>query len=67
MANNSPNTRGLTPGGSSLSGDGSHSPRVSVSLPTEAKARLEEVAAAHGMGASKYIRRLVLDHLATID
>ncbi|QAX92832.1 ribbon-helix-helix DNA binding domain protein [Gordonia phage Mutzi] len=40
---------------------------MSVSLPTDAKARIEELAAAHGMGASKYIRRLVLDHLAATD
>lgn len=63
MANTTPDTSGLTPGGTSLSGDGSHSPRVTVSLPADAKAALDARARDAGMGTAKYVRRILLDHL----
>lgn len=62
MANHTPNTSGLTPGGTSLSGDGK-SPRIVVSLPADAKDRLDGLARAAGMGTAKYVRRILLDHL----
>lgn len=65
MANTAPNTRGLTPGGTSLSGDGTHSPRVTVSLPAAAKAELDERAKEAGMGTAKYVRKILLDHLTS--
>lgn len=63
MPNPTPNTTGLTPGGTSLSGDGSHSPRISISLPADAKVRLDQLADDAGMSVSKYARKILLSHL----
>lgn len=63
MPNPSPNTAGLTPGGTSLSGDGSHSPRISISLPADAKSRLDRLANDAGVSVSKYARKILLTHL----
>ena len=53
--------RGLSRGGVSLSGDGSHSPRVTVSLPRDVCDRAKALADAEGMGLSKWVRRLVVE------
>ena len=63
MANTAPDTSGLTPGGTSLSGDGSHSPRVSISLPADAKREFDARAKKAVMGTAKYLRAILLDHL----
>jgi predicted DNA binding CopG/RHH family protein len=52
-------TRGLSRGGHSLSGDGTHSPRVTTVLPRDVHERVRERAAAEGMSVSKWVRRLV--------
>ncbi|MDR0482249.1 MAG: ribbon-helix-helix domain-containing protein [Cellulomonadaceae bacterium] len=49
--------RGLARGGHSLSGDGSHSPRLTVTLPRELDELLRARAAAEHMSASKWARR----------
>jgi hypothetical protein len=52
-------TRGLSRGGHSLSGDGTHSPKVTTVLPRDVHDRVRERAAAEGMSVSKWLRRLV--------
>ncbi|GAB3158073.1 hypothetical protein GCM10027059_02130 [Myceligenerans halotolerans] len=49
-------------GGYSLSGEGEHSPRVSVTLPRDVHDSVEAHAAAAGMSVSKYLRRLIIEH-----
>lgn len=51
--------RGLSRGGVSLSGDGSHSPSVATVLPREVRDEVRLRAAAEGMSVSKWLRRLV--------
>lgn len=58
-------TRHLVPGGKSLSADGAHSPRVQTVVARETRDELERRAAAARMSVSKYIRRLIEDHLAS--
>ncbi|MCL2091366.1 MAG: hypothetical protein FWH11_09135 [Micrococcales bacterium] len=53
--------RGLRRGGTSMSGDGQHSPTVSVVLPREVRDRVVAQAAAEGMSVSKWLRRLVVE------
>ncbi len=50
---------GLIPGGKSLSGDGSHSPRVVVTLPRPVHEKVVAAAHAENMSVSKYVRRLI--------
>lgn len=60
-------TRGLSRGGHSLSGDGSHSPTVTTVLPRDVRDLVRERAAAEGMSVSKWLRRLIereVDHAA---
>lgn len=51
--------RGLSRGGHSLSGDGTHSPRVTTVLPKDVLDRVREHASAEGMSVSKWLRQLV--------
>jgi hypothetical protein len=52
-------TRGLSKGGYSLSGDGSHSPTVKTVIPRDVRDQVVERAAAEGMSVSKWLRRLI--------
>mgnify|MGYP001551696360 CR=1 FL=1 len=63
MPNPTPNTSGLMAGGTSLSGDGTHSPRVTISLPADVKAEIDRRATEAGMGTAKYLRRIIEQHL----
>ena len=56
--------RGLTPGGKSLSKDGSHSPTLTVTLPADIKAAVVARAQAEGMSASKWVRRALTELVA---
>ncbi|MFT4306203.1 MAG: hypothetical protein QM604_04855 [Microbacterium sp.] len=51
--------RGLSRGGHSLSGDGTHSPTVTTVLPREVRDQVKDLAAAEGMSVSKWLRRLI--------
>ena len=55
---------GLIPGGKSLSGDGSHSPRLQVVVGAETARALRARAHESGMSVSKYVRRLIEADLA---
>jgi len=57
-------TRGLKPGGKSLSGGGAHSPRIQVVLPAEANDEVHRRASAEGMSVSRWARRLFERKLA---
>jgi hypothetical protein len=50
---------GLAPGGKSLSGDGSHSPRFQVVLGCDVAEKVRERAAEAHMSVSKYLRRII--------
>lgn len=52
-------TRGLSRGGLSLSGDGTHSPTVATVIPRDVRDQVRERAAAEGMSVSKWLRRLI--------
>ena len=52
-------TRGLSRGGTSLSGDGSHSPTVATVIPRDVRDEVQARAAAEGMSVSKWLRRLI--------
>lgn len=54
----------LVPGGKSLSGDGSHSPRINVAVPADWKAELDQAARDQGTGTSKLVRKIIGDWLA---
>jgi len=54
----------LTPGGKSLSGDGSHSPSIHVVLPRGTAEAVKARAAAEHMSVSKWARRALEAHLA---
>lgn len=51
--------RGLSRGGVSLSGDGSHSPTVATVVPRDVRDKIRERAAAEGVSVSKWLRRLI--------
>ncbi|BDZ65448.1 ribbon-helix-helix protein, CopG family [Agromyces mangrovi Wang et al. 2018] len=54
----------LVPGGKSLNGDGSHSRALSVRLPDDVRAKLEEIAAARGIRPSKLVREVLAEFVA---
>lgn len=58
------NTTHLVPGGKSMTGDGAHSPRLSLRVPAELKDQLDAAAADAGMGTSKYVRTILDDWAA---
>lgn len=55
----------LIPGGKSLSGDGSHSPRLSFSVPADWKTELDQAAKDRGMGTAKLLRQIVGEWLTS--
>lgn len=55
---------GLVPGGKSLSGDGTHSPRVQVVLARDTAEKVRVAAQSEGMSVSRWIRRLVERNVA---
>jgi hypothetical protein len=55
---------GLTPGGKSLSGDGSHSPQFKVTLGTHTAREVKRRAEAERMSVSKWMRKLIEEKLA---
>jgi len=57
--------RGLRKGGESMSADGAHSPRVTVTLPRDVADAVKAQAKAEGMSVSKYVRRLVSASVAS--
>lgn len=59
-----PRYAGLIPGGKSLSGDGRHSPSITVVLPREIRDRVKETAASEGMSMSKWLRQLIERNVA---
>ncbi len=61
------NEQNLVPGGKSLTGGNQHSPNLTVRVPADTKTRLDELAAAKGMGTSKYVRSIIDRHLADLD
>lgn len=56
--------RNLIPGGKSLSGDGSHSPRVQFRVPESLRAAAEAKAAAEGVSLSAVVRQALARYLA---
>lgn len=62
MANPTPNTTGLTPGGQSLSGTG-HSPRMTITLPDHQMTQLAHNADTRGMSRAKLARIIIGDWL----
>jgi hypothetical protein len=52
-------TRGLSRGGHSLSGDGAHSPKVATVLPRDVRDKVLRRADAEGISASEWVRRLI--------
>lgn len=67
MPNPHPDTSHLRPGGKSMTGDGAHSPTISLRVPATMKTRLDELARDAGMGTSKYVRQIIDEHLAQLD
>lgn len=65
MPNPHPDTSGLTPGGTSLTSAGVHSPRISFSVPAEWKRQLEAIADSRNTGTAKLLREIVGDWIAT--
>ena len=63
MPNPTPDTSGLTPGGTSLTGNGVHSPRLAISVPADWKSRLDAIAAERNIGTSKLLRQIIGDWL----
>ena len=57
-------TRGLQPGGKSLSGGRTHSPRIQVVLPADCSAEVHRRANAEGMSVSRWARRVIERELA---
>ena len=57
--------RNLVPGGKSLNGDGSHSPRVQFRVPEEIRERAQSRAAAEGISLSALARRALERYLAS--
>lgn len=57
--------RNLIPGGKSLGGDGSHSPRVQFRLPESLRAAAEARAAAQGVSLSVLAREALEHYLAS--
>ena len=51
--------RNLVPGGKSLSGGSTHSPRLQVALGEPVAARVRDRAAAENMSVSRWLRRLI--------
>ena len=56
--------RNLVPGGKSLGGDGSHSPRVQFRVPRSLRAAAEAKAAAEGVSLSTLAREALEHYLA---
>ena len=54
----------LTPGGKSLSGGSTHSPRIQVVLSEETAGKVREAAAAEHISVSKWLRRMVEKQVA---
>ena len=57
--------RNLVPGGKSMNGDGSHSPRVQFRVPEEIRERAQSRAAAEGISLSALARRALERYLAS--
>ena len=57
--------RNLIPGGKSLAGDGSHSPRVQFRVPESLRAAAEAKAAAEGVSLSMLAREALEHYLAS--
>ncbi len=57
--------RNLIPGGKSLGGDGSHSPRVQFRVPESLRAAAEAKAAAEGVSLSVLFREALEHYLAS--
>ncbi len=57
--------RNLIPGGKSLAGDGSHSPRVQFRVPESLRAAAEAKAAAEGVSLSMLAREALERYLAS--
>lgn len=57
--------RNLIPGGKSLAGDGSHSPRVQFRVPESLRAAAEAKAAAEGVSLSVLAREALAHYLAS--
>lgn len=57
--------RNLIPGGKSLAGDGSHSPRVQFRVPESLRAAAEAKAAAEGVSLSVLAREALEHYLAS--
>ena len=57
--------RNLVPGGKSMNGDGSHSPRVQFRVPQEIRERAQSRAAAEGISLSALARRALERYLAS--
>ena len=57
--------RNLVPGGKSLNGDGSHSPRVQFRVPEEIREQAQSRAAAEGISLSALARRALERYLAS--
>jgi|SRR5664279_6645804 len=57
--------RNLRPGGKSLNGDGSHSPRVQFRVPEEIREQAQSRAAAEGISLSALARRALERYLAS--
>lgn len=54
----------LVPGGKSLTGGNTHSPRINVAVPADWKTELDQIAREQGTGTSKLVRRIIGDWLA---
>lgn len=61
------NKRNLIPGGKSLTEGSQHSPVLNLRLPADVKSRLCRLAEAEGVGTSKYVRRVIEQHLAELE
>jgi len=55
---------GITPGGKSLSKDGSHSPVLRLVVSKDTKEKIGQAAAAEEMSVSRWLRRTVEEKLA---
>ena len=53
----------LTPGGKSLSGDGTHSPVITVRVPATVRDTLQWHADQRGVGLSKIVRQAIDEYL----
>jgi hypothetical protein len=56
--------RGLTPGGKSLNGDGSHSPVLRLVVSNEMRDKVAQAAADQHMSVSRWLRGVVEEKLA---